>query len=128
MAPPVPVEHVALPAAAAGTGVAVYVGGATATFEDLADRIAERLPLFIALVVGLSVILLMAVFRSVWVPLVSAAFNLLSIAAAYGVVFVALLVYVAIIAAKLARLERETASLAEPARGSGRAAQHGDDV
>ena len=75
-----------LPAAAAGTGVAVYVGGATATFEDLADRIAERLPLFIALVVGLSVILLMAVFRSVWVPLVSAAFNLLSIAAAYGVV------------------------------------------
>ena len=64
----------------------MHVGGATATFEDLADRIAERLPLFIALVVGLSVILLMAVFRSVWVPLVSAAFNLLSIAAAYGVV------------------------------------------
>ncbi|MET0817253.1 MAG: MMPL family transporter, partial [Solirubrobacteraceae bacterium] len=75
-----------LPAAVAGTGVSVHVGGATATFEDLADRIAERLPLFIALVVGLSVILLMAVFRSVWVPLVSAAFNLLSIAAAYGVV------------------------------------------
>jgi RND superfamily putative drug exporter len=41
---------------------------------------------FIALVVGLSVLLLMAVFRSVWVPLVSAVFNLLSITAAYGVV------------------------------------------
>ena len=54
--------------------------------QDLADRIAERLPLFIALVVGLSVLLLMAVFRSLWVPLVSALFNLLSIAAAYGVV------------------------------------------
>ena len=38
------------------------------------------------------------------------------VAAAYGVVFVALLVYVAIIAAKLARLERETAELADLAR------------
>ena len=36
--------------------------------------------------IGLSVLLLMAVFRSIWVPLVSAAFNLLSIGAAYGVV------------------------------------------
>jgi RND superfamily putative drug exporter len=41
---------------------------------------------FIALVVGLSMILLTMVFRSLWVPLVSAAFNLLSILAAYGVV------------------------------------------
>jgi len=64
----------------------VHVGGATATLDDLAARIADRLPLFIALVVGLSVLLLMAVFRSLWVPLVSAAFNLLSIGAAYGVV------------------------------------------
>ena len=62
------------------------MGGATATFDDLADKIASRLPIFIALVVGLSVLLLMAVFRSLWVPLVSAAFNVLSILAAYGVV------------------------------------------
>jgi RND superfamily putative drug exporter len=75
-----------LPGTVAGTGTEVYVGGATAIFEDLADKIASRLPIFIALVVGLSVILLMAVFRSVWVPLVSAVFNLLSILAAYGVV------------------------------------------
>jgi putative drug exporter of the RND superfamily len=76
-----------LPAATQGSGGArVYVGGATATFEDLADKIESRLPLFIALVVSMSVVLLMAVFRSVWVPLVSAAFNLLSILAAYGVV------------------------------------------
>ena len=75
-----------LPQATRGTGARAYVGGATATFEDLAAKIATRLPVFIALVVGLSVLLLMAVFRSVWVPLVSAAFNLLSIAAAYGVV------------------------------------------
>jgi RND superfamily putative drug exporter len=75
-----------IPAATQGTGARAYVGGATATFEDLADKIAGRLPVFIALVVGLSVLLLMAVFRSLWVPLVSAAFNLLSILAAYGVV------------------------------------------
>jgi CcmD family protein len=41
------------------------------------------------------------------------------VAAAYGIVFVAVLVYVAIIAAKLARLERETAELAELARRRG---------
>ena len=66
-----------------------YVGGATATFEDMADRIAERLPIFIGVVVGLSLLLLMAAFRSILVPLVSAAFNLLSIGAAYGVVTLA---------------------------------------
>jgi RND superfamily putative drug exporter len=75
-----------IPQAITGTGARAYVGGAVATLEDLADKIASRLPLFIGLVVGLSVLLLMAVFRSVWVPLVSAAFNLLSILAAYGVV------------------------------------------
>ena len=75
-----------LPAATRGSQVDVHVGGAAATFQDLADKIAGRLPLFIAMVVGLSVLLLMAVFRSLWVPLVSAVFNLLSIAAAYGVV------------------------------------------
>jgi RND superfamily putative drug exporter len=75
-----------LPAATRGTATRVYVGGAVATLDDLAAKIASRLPLFIALVIGLSLVLLMAVFRSLWVPLVSAAFNLLSIGAAYGVV------------------------------------------
>jgi RND superfamily putative drug exporter len=75
-----------IPSATEGSGVEVYVGGNTATQEDMADKIAERLPIFIGAVVILSLLFLMAVFRSVWVPLVSAAFNLLSIAAAYGVV------------------------------------------
>jgi len=75
-----------IPQATRGSDVVVHVGGATATFQDLSDKIASRLPIFIALVVGLSVLLLMAVFRSLWVPLVSALFNVLSIAAAYGVV------------------------------------------
>jgi RND superfamily putative drug exporter len=63
-----------------------HVGGAVATLDDMSAKIASRLPIFIALVIGLSIVLLMAVFRSIWVPLVSAAFNLLSIGAAYGVV------------------------------------------
>jgi RND superfamily putative drug exporter len=77
-----------IPQATAGTPLAgkVYVGGATAGFEDFSDKVASRLPLFIALVMGLSVLLLMAAFRSLWIPLVSAVFNLLSVGAAYGVV------------------------------------------
>ena len=49
----------------------VYVGGAVAMLDDMAAKIAARLPIFIALVIGLSIVLLMAVFRSIWVPLVS---------------------------------------------------------
>jgi len=75
-----------LPRAAADNGLHVYVGGQTAGFMDFSAKIASRLPLFIAIVCGLSILLLMAVFRSVWVPLASAVFNLLSIGAAYGVV------------------------------------------
>ncbi len=75
-----------LPSATAGTPLQVYVGGNTAAFEDFSDKVASRLPLFIAIVIGLSVMLLMAAFRSLWIPLVSAVFNLLSIGAAYGIV------------------------------------------
>ena len=78
-----------VPAATRGTGAEAHVGGATATFDDMANRVSERLPLFIGVVVGLSLLLLMAAFRSIVVPLVSAAFNLLSIGAAYGVVTLA---------------------------------------
>lgn len=75
-----------LPKATSGTQLKVYVGGQTAGFEDFSDKVASRIPLFIALVIGLSVILLIAAFRSLWVPLVSAVFNLLSVGAAYGAV------------------------------------------
>ncbi len=75
-----------IPQATADTPLEVYVGGNTAAFVDLSNKVAGRLPLFIAVVIGLSVLLLVMVFRSLWIPLVSAAFNLLSVAAAYGVV------------------------------------------
>jgi putative drug exporter of the RND superfamily len=75
-----------IPDATAGTPLKVYVGGNTPGFEDFSDKVASRLPLFIAVVIGLSVMLLIAAFRSLWIPLVSAVFNLLSVGAAYGVV------------------------------------------
>jgi RND superfamily putative drug exporter len=74
-----------VPPAVAGTGLTASVGGPNASFIDSSEVIAARLPVFIAVVVGLSFILLMAVFRSVPVAIKAAVMNLLSIAAAYGV-------------------------------------------
>lgn len=62
------------------------MGGNVAGFEDISDKVSARLPVFIAVVIGLSVLLLVMAFRSLWIPLVSALFNMLSVAAAYGVV------------------------------------------
>ncbi|MBP2325416.1 RND superfamily putative drug exporter [Kibdelosporangium banguiense] len=62
------------------------VGGATAAADDFAEAVSDRLPLFILVVVGLSALLLMVVFRSILVPLKAAVLNLLSIGAALGVV------------------------------------------
>jgi RND superfamily putative drug exporter len=68
------------------TGAAVHVGGITAIFEDFGDAISEKLPLFIGVVVLLSALLLMIVFRSVLVPLKAMVMNLLSIGAAFGLI------------------------------------------
>ena len=64
----------------------VYVGGSTATQIDLADAITSKLIWFIAAVVLLAMLLLMAVFRSLVIPLSAAIMNVLSIGAAYGVI------------------------------------------
>ena len=74
-----------IPKAVNGTGMTVYVGGTTASYIDLADRIGEKLPSVILIVVALSFILLMIAFRSILVPITAAIMNLLSVAAAYGV-------------------------------------------
>jgi putative drug exporter of the RND superfamily len=68
------------------SGVDAHVGGSTAQQLDLADLIAQRLPLIIAVVVGLSILLLLLAFRSVIAPLQAAFVNLLSVGAAYGIV------------------------------------------
>jgi RND superfamily putative drug exporter len=75
-----------IPKALADSGGSGYVGGQTAGYIDLATQIADKLPLMIAIVVGLSFIVLLFAFRSLLVPLKAAAMNLLSVAAAYGVV------------------------------------------
>src|SRR5699024_1666767 len=67
------------------TGGEYLVGGSTAATIDFSDAISERLWYFIGAVVLLSSVLLMMVFRSVLIPLKAAVLNLLSIAAAMGV-------------------------------------------
>ena len=76
-----------IPRALSGTpGTEVFVGGQRASFIDLSDKVAGRLPWFVGAVILLSVVLLTMVFRSIAVPLKAAAMNLLSIGAAYGVI------------------------------------------
>jgi RND superfamily putative drug exporter len=72
-----------LPAVLASTPATAHVGGYTATMSDLSQRVEQRLPIF--LVVAMSYLLLMVLFRSVLVPLKAAVLNLLSVAASYGV-------------------------------------------
>ncbi|MEX5636147.1 MMPL family transporter [Parafrankia sp. FMc2] len=74
-----------IPRATAGAAP-VYVGGGTATFEDFAAVLADKLPLFIGIVVALAFILLVAVFRSLLIPLTASLMNLLAVGAAFGAV------------------------------------------
>jgi RND superfamily putative drug exporter len=75
-----------VPPLTARTGMAVYVGGVTAGSVDFATTLGHKLPLFIGVVVLLSALLLMIVFRSLLIPLQAAAMNLLSIGASLGVI------------------------------------------
>jgi RND superfamily putative drug exporter len=75
-----------LPPLERATGTTVYIGGATATEGDFSHVLSSKLPLFIGIVIALSALLLMVVFRSFLIPLQAAAMNLLSIGAALGIV------------------------------------------
>jgi RND superfamily putative drug exporter len=68
-----------------GVGAQPLVGGSTALFIDVGTQQTERLPYFLGAVLLLSFLLLMAVFRSLLVPLKAVAMNLLSIAASFGI-------------------------------------------
>ena len=70
---------------AAGSGLDVFVTGLTAVKVDVSDFLRGRTALFFAIVLGASFLLLMAVFRSLVVPLKAVIMNMLSIGAAYGV-------------------------------------------
>ncbi len=75
-----------IPPVKAQTGMSVYVGGVTAGAVDFAAVLSHKLPLFIGVVVLLSALLLMIVFRSLVIPLQAAVMNLLSISASLGVI------------------------------------------
>jgi putative drug exporter of the RND superfamily len=64
----------------------VSIGGSTASTVDFGDALASKLPVFIGVVIGLSVLLLLVVFRSVLIPIKAALLNLLSIGASLGVI------------------------------------------
>ena len=71
-----------------GTTLRVYVGGPTAIFDDFATVIAGKLPLFIAVIIGLGFLLLLVAFRSLVVPATAAMMNLLAAGASFGVLVV----------------------------------------
>jgi RND superfamily putative drug exporter len=75
-----------IPPIEAQTNTRLHVGGITAIFEDFGHAIAKKLPLFIGVVILLSALLLMIVFRSVLVPIKAIVMNLLSIGAAFGLI------------------------------------------
>ncbi|HEU0286693.1 MAG TPA: MMPL family transporter [Nocardioidaceae bacterium] len=74
-----------IPAATDGTGTEAHVGGVTASTIDLNDSLVERLPYLIGGVVIVSMLLLLVAFRSIAIAIKAAVMNLLSVAAAYGV-------------------------------------------
>ena len=74
-----------VPAAEAGSGLRVLIGGVTPTQADFSKALASKLPLFVAVVVILAFLLLTLVFRSLVVPAVASVMNLLSVGAALGV-------------------------------------------
>jgi putative drug exporter of the RND superfamily len=79
-------RHDVLPPAEHGTGLKVYVGGTTASYDDFAGVIIGKLPLFVGCVVGLGCVLLLLAFRSLGIPLKAAVMNVAAVGASFGVV------------------------------------------
>ncbi|MFI9343871.1 MMPL family transporter [Streptomyces sp. NPDC052773] len=75
-----------LPRAETGTSLDLHVGGVTAGYDDFADLIVGKLPLFVGVVIGLGCLLLLLAFRSIGIPLKAAAMNVAAVAGAFGVV------------------------------------------
>ena len=74
-----------VPAATDGSPAAVYVSGLNAAFIDIADRIMERLPIFLLYVVGVTFIVLAMAFRSIVISLTAAITTILSAFVGFGV-------------------------------------------
>ncbi len=78
-------RHTVLPPFEHSTGTPVLVGGFTAGSIDFSNYLANKLPLFFGLVILLSALLLLLVFRSIVIPVQAAILNLLTVGAALGV-------------------------------------------
>jgi putative drug exporter of the RND superfamily len=74
-----------VPQALAGTGAQAYVGGQTAMFQDIAERVLGRLPIFLLVAVGITFLILSMAFRSIVIALKASLTTLLSALAAFGV-------------------------------------------
>ena len=74
-----------VPAATQGGDAVAYVSGLTAAFADIADRIMERLPLFLLYIVGVTFIVLAMAFRSIVISLTAAVTTILSAFIGFGV-------------------------------------------
>ncbi|MFG2112925.1 MMPL family transporter [Streptomyces sp. NPDC048718] len=75
-----------LPAAAHGSSLQVYVGGVTASYDDFAEILVGKLPLFVGVVISLGCVLLLLAFRSIGIPLKAAVMNIAAVAGAFGIV------------------------------------------
>ncbi|HEX2266296.1 MAG TPA: MMPL family transporter, partial [Solirubrobacterales bacterium] len=75
----------AIPEELGDAGITAHVGGIVAALDDQSDYMTDRMPLFIAGVVGLSFLLLLVAFHSPLISLKAGIMNLLSVGAAYGV-------------------------------------------
>ncbi|MEU0934821.1 MMPL family transporter [Embleya sp. NPDC005971] len=73
-----------VPAAAKGSTLKVHIGGDTALQKDFAAVVGDRMPGFIALIVGLGALLMLVAFRSLLVPLTAALMNLIAACASFG--------------------------------------------
>ncbi|KOU20594.1 MULTISPECIES: MMPL family transporter [Streptomyces] len=75
-----------IPSAGQGNSMEVHVGGVTAAYDDFAEVIIGKLPLFVTVVVALGCVLLLLAFRSIGIPLKAAAMNVAAVASSFGVV------------------------------------------
>ena len=70
---------------ATDVGVPFGITGATAIFDDISDRLREVLLPYVGIVLALAFLVLLLVFRSIWVPLIAALGFGLSVAATFGI-------------------------------------------
>ncbi|MGW0393088.1 MMPL family transporter [Streptomyces sp. NPDC003042] len=75
-----------IPRAGRGSSMEVHVGGVTAGYDDFAEVIVGKLPLFVGVVIALGCALLLLAFRSIGIPLKAAAMNVAAVASSFGVV------------------------------------------